>query len=277
MSRLASRFGYINVIRRERPLNNDELSHVVPSIFSEDKHDSRSERYTYIPTITVLDKLRQEGFLPFFACQTRTRDEGKRGHTKHMLRLRRAGQLSGTEVPEIILLNSHDGSSSYQMIPGMFRFVCTNGMVCGQSFGEIRVPHKGDVVGQVIEGAYEVLGIFDKITESREIMKDTGMNADEQEIFAKTALNWRYDEHAEGKHIPLLPSDLLTVRRNEDKPNDLWTTYQRVQENMTKGGLLGRTAQGKRQRTRAVTGIDGDVKLNRALWEMAEMMKALKS
>lgn len=277
MSRLASRFGYINVIRRERPLNNDELSHVVPSIFSEDKHDSRSERYTYIPTITVLDKLRQEGFLPFFACQTRTRDEGKRGHTKHMLRLRRAGQLSGTEVPEIILLNSHDGSSSYQMIPGMFRFVCTNGMVCGQSFGEIRVPHKGDVVGQVIEGAYEVLGIFDKITESREIMKDTGMNADEQEIFARTALNWRYDEHAEGKHIPLLPSDLLTVRRNEDKPNDLWTTYQRVQENMTKGGLRGRTAQGKRQRTRAVTGIDGDVKLNRALWEMAEMMKALKS
>lgn len=277
MSRLASRFGYINVIRRECPLNNDELSHVVPSIFSEDKHDSRSERYTYIPTITVLDKLRQEGFLPFFACQTRTRDEGKRGHTKHMLRLRRAGQLSGTEVPEIILLNSHDGSSSYQMIPGMFRFVCTNGMECGQSFGEIRVPHKGDVVGQVIEGAYEVLGIFDKITESREIMKDTGMNADEQEIFAKTALNWRYDENAEGKHIPLLPSDLLTVRRNEDKPNDLWTTYQRVQENMTKGGLLGRTAQGKRQRTRAVTGIDGDVKLNRALWGMAEMMKALKS
>ena len=87
MTRLASRFSSMNVIRKERALTNDELMHVVPSIFSEDKHDSRSERYTYIPTITVLDKLREEGFLPFFACQTRTRDEGKRGHTKHMMRL----------------------------------------------------------------------------------------------------------------------------------------------------------------------------------------------
>ena len=77
-----------------------------------------------------------------------------------MVRLRREGANKGTEVPEIILLNSHDGSSSYQMIPGMFRFVCTNGLVCGTSFGEIRVPHKGDIVGRVIEGAYEVLGIF---------------------------------------------------------------------------------------------------------------------
>ncbi|AYY47156.1 DUF945 domain-containing protein (plasmid) [Citrobacter freundii] len=277
MARLASRFASMNVIRRERPLTNDELMHVVPSIFTEDKHDSRSERYTCIPTITVLEKLRNEGFLPFFACQTRTRDEGKRDHTKHMMRLRRAGQITGKEVPEIILLNSHDGSSSYQMIPGMFRFVCTNGMICGQTFGEIRVPHKGDVVGQVIEGAYEVLGIFDEITESREIMKGTALTREEQEIFAQTALGWRYDENFEGKHIPLAPSDLLNIRRNEDKSNDLWTTYQRVQENMTKGGLLGRTAQGKRQRTRAVTGIDGDVKLNHALWGMAEMMKALKS
>jgi len=150
-------------------------------------------------------------------------------------------------------------------------------MVCGQTFGEIRVPHKGDVVGQVIEGAYEVLDVFDSITESREIMKDTVLSRDEQEIFAQTALGWRYDENAEGKHIPLATSDVLTVRRHEDKADDLWTTYQRVQENMTKGGLLGKSAQGRRQRTRAVTGIDGDVKLNRALWGMAEMTKALKS
>nr|HDI2352128.1 DUF945 domain-containing protein [Klebsiella pneumoniae] len=169
--RLASRFGLTHSIRQERPLTNDELVKVVPSVFSEEKHNSRSDRYTYIPTITLLDKLREEGFQPFFACQSRVRDEDKRGHTKHMVRLRREGANKGTEVPEIILLNSHDGSSSYQMIPGMFRFVCTNGLVCGTSFGEIRVPHKGDIVGRVIEGAYEVLGIFDKITEGVDVMK----------------------------------------------------------------------------------------------------------
>lgn len=70
---------------------------------------------------------------------------------------------------------------------------------------------------------------------------------------------------------------MLSIRREEDRPNDLWTTYQRVQENLTKGGLWGRTAKGKSQRTRPVTGIDGDIKLNRALWEMAEKMKDIKS
>jgi len=62
MTRLASRFGAAHVIRQERPLTNDELAKYVPSIFTGDKHESRSERYTYIPTITLLDKLREEGF-----------------------------------------------------------------------------------------------------------------------------------------------------------------------------------------------------------------------
>ncbi|EIP3952781.1 DUF945 domain-containing protein [Salmonella enterica] len=277
MARLSSRFASATSVRRERALTNEELMHYVPSVFSEACHESRSDRYTYIPTITLLDNLRKEGFQPFFACQTRTRDEDKRGFTKHMLRLRRSGQITGAEVPEIILLNSHDGSSSYQMIPGMFRFVCTNGMVCGQSFGEIRVPHKGDIVGQVIEGAYEVLDIFDRVQESSGIMKEISMSSEAQRVFAQTALNWKYDDKGEGKHIPLAPADVLTVRRSEDNQNDLWTTYQRVQENMTKGGLWGKSEKGRYSRTRAVNGIDGDVRLNRALWTMAEEMKKILS
>lgn len=155
--RLASRFGRVNQIRRDRPLTREELMQVVPSVFGSDRHESRSDRYIWIPTITVLENLHREGFEPFFACQSRVRDQNRREHTKHMLRLRRTGQINRPQVPEIILLNSHDGSSSYQMLPGYFRAICTNGMVCGQSFGEIRVPHRGDVVSKVIEGAYDVL------------------------------------------------------------------------------------------------------------------------
>ncbi len=186
--RLASRFGYTNQIRRDRPLTHEELMHYVPSIFGEDRHTSRSKRYAYIPTITVLESLQREGFQPFFACQTRVRDPGRRGYTKHMLRLRRAGEINGEHVPEIILLNSHDGingehvpeiillnshdgTSSYQMLPGYFRFVCQNGCVCGQSLGEVRVPHRGNVVDRVIEGAYEVVGVFDRIEEKRDAMQ----------------------------------------------------------------------------------------------------------
>ncbi len=60
--RLASRFGHVNQIRRDRPLTHEELMHYVPSIFGEDRHTSRSERYAYIPTITVLENLQREAF-----------------------------------------------------------------------------------------------------------------------------------------------------------------------------------------------------------------------
>lgn len=269
--KLASRFGRVNKIRRDRPLTREELMYYVPSVFSENKHESRSDRYTWIPTITILDNLQREGFEPFFACQTRVRDQSRREHTKHMLRLRRAGQLTGHQVPEIILLNSHDGSSSYQMLPGLFRGVCTNGLVCGQSFGEVRVPHKGDVVEKVIEGAYEVLGIFDRVEEKRDAMQSALLPPPALQAMARAALHYRFGDD----HQPVTTAQILTPRRYEDRSDDLWTVYQRVQENLMKGGLAGRTAQGRSNRTRAVGGIDGDVKLNRALWVMAENMLEL--
>ena len=271
--KLASRFGRINQVRRDRPLSHEELMQFVPSVFSEDKHESRSERYTYIPTITLLDNLQREGFRPFFACQTRVRDESKREHTKHMLRLRREGQITGKQVPEIILLNSHDGSSSYQMLPGLFRAVCSNGLVCGESFGEVRVPHKGNVVERVIEGAYEVLGIFDRVEEKRDAMQSLMLPPPTQQALAKSALTYRFGE----EHQPVTESQLLAPRRWQDESGDLWTTYQRIQENLIKGGLNGRNAKGGRTHTRAIKGIDGDVKLNRALWVMAENMLQLAS
>ena len=110
---------------------------------------SRSQRYAYIPTAAVLTELRKEGFQPFMVTQTRVRDEGKREHTKHMIRLRHASQINGAEANEIVLLNSHDGTSSYQMLAGMFRFVCSNGLVRGNTVADVRVPHKGDVAGLV--------------------------------------------------------------------------------------------------------------------------------
>jgi len=58
-----------------------------------------------------------------------------------------------------------------------------------------------------------------------------------------------------------------------------------VQENVIKGGLHGiaitTDERGRRQRrnvtTRTVNGIDQDVKLNRALWTLAEKMAELKT
>ncbi|EGM6569748.1 DUF945 domain-containing protein [Salmonella enterica] len=267
--RLASRFGRINQIRRDRPLTHEELMQYTPSVFGEDKHTSRSEKYTYIPTITLLENLRREGFEPFFACQSRVRDPGRRDYTKHMLRLRRAGQITSQQVPEIIILNSHSGESSFQLLPGMWRQVCANGLVCGQSFGEIRVPHRGDIAGKVIEGAYDVLGVFDRVEEKREAMQSLLLPPPAQQALANAALTYRFGE----EHQPVTATQILTPRRYEDRKDDLWSVFNRIQENLSKGGLPGRTAKGKRTHTRAVNGIDGDVRLNRALWVMAEQMQ----
>ncbi|WP_370560533.1 DUF932 domain-containing protein [Edwardsiella tarda] len=269
--RLASRFGRVSQIRRDRPLTRDEMLQVVPSVFSESKHASRSEKYTYIPTITLLDNLQREGFEPFFACQSRVRAPDRREHTKHLLRLRRAGQINGQQVPEILLLNSHDGASSFQLLPGIFRSVCTNSLVCGQSFGEIRVPHRGNVVEKVIEGAYEVLGIFDRVEEKRDAMQSLQLPPPAQHAIANAALYYRFGD----EHQPVTTTQILTPRRDEDRQDDLWSVYNRIQENLSKGGLPGRTEKGKHTRTRAIKGIDGDVKLNRALWVMAENMMRL--
>ncbi len=121
----------------------------------------------------------------------------------------------------------------------------------------------------MIEGAYEVLGIFDQVEEKREAMESLILTPPAQYALANAALTYRFGED----HQPVTASQILTPRRYEDRQNDLWTTYQRLQENLLKGGLSGRTAKGKRTYTRAVNGIDGDIRLNRALWVMAEELQ----
>ena len=97
-------------------------------------------------------------------AQGRSRIAGKSEYTKHMIRMRHAGQVtSRPEANEIILINSHDGASSYQMLAGMFRFVCCNGLVVGDVANDIRMPHKGNVQDEVIEGAFRVLDDFAQV------------------------------------------------------------------------------------------------------------------
>ena len=272
---LATRFSHNKTAIQSRfPLSDDQMRAVVPSIFQSEAHDSRSQRYTYVPTVDVLAGLRKEGFEPFFACQSKARDESKREFTKHMLRLRHASAVQTVgEVPEIILVNSHDGSTSYQMLAGMFRFVCCNGMVCGETVDEIRVHHKGDIVGRVIEGAYSVVREFDRVKDSAESMKLLTLSKPEQSAFASAALVAKYGEDA----APISADQVLRPMRREDAGSDLWSTFNRVQEHMVRGGDRSRNANGRRSSTRAVNGISQNVSLNRALWTLADQMAKIKA
>lgn len=275
---LATRFSAHNknVIQSATPITDERLRAVVPSIFADAAHESRSARYTYVPTIDVLSALRREGFEPFFACQAKARDESRREFTKHMLRLRHASQVAGTEVPEVILVNSHDGTTSYQMLAGMFRFVCCNGMIVGNNIDEVRVQHKGNVVGDVIEGAYTVLDEFGRVRESADQMKAITLSDGEQQAFAHAALVAKYGEPETGG-FPITENQVLVARRHDDVGADLWRTFNRTQENLLRGGLRTRNANGRRMHTRGVNGIGQNVQLNRALWTLAEEMTKLKA
>ena len=273
---LASRFSrHSRGLRSSTPLADDQLRQVAPSIFAQEKHASRSGRYTYIPTGDILNGLRKQGFSPFMVCQTRVLDNAKREHAKHMVRLRHASQIDAAEANEIVLLNSHDGTSSYQMIAGVFRFVCSNGMVCGDMQSDIRVRHSGNIVDNVIEGAFRVLEGFAQVDSQKDGMKALTLTEEEQGAFGRAALALRYD--SELAPAPITEAQLLYPRREVDSKSDLWTTFNRVQENIMRGGLNGRTATNKRMTTRPVNGIDSGIKLNRGLWVLAEEMRRLKN
>lgn len=274
---LASRFNNANQLRTERPLTDEQLRRIAPSIFAEAAHESRSARYTYIPTIDVVSALRREGFEPFMVAQSRARDVSRREFTRHMLRLRHAGAVVskvGDEIPEVVLINSHDGTSSYQMVAGLFRLICTNGLMVGSSMDEIRVHHTGDVVGRVIEGAYTVVEEFGRVQAQADSMKAIALTDGEQRAFGQAALVAKYGEQPA---YPVTVDQVLQPRRSDDNGADLWRVFNRTQENLVRGGLRSRSATGRRQRTREVAGITQNVQLNRALWTLAEALKQHKA
>lgn len=273
---LATRFGAVTKMNNQgAPLTNEQLFAVAPSIFAQEKHESRSDKYLYIPTIQVVEGLRKEGFVPFAVCQSKSRIEGKSEFTKHMLRLRQRDQMFAEEANEIILINSHDGTSSYQMLAGMFRFVCQNGMITGDTVQDIRVQHRGDVVDNVIEAAYSIVDQFQLANESMSTMKEIQLSPPEQVLFGKAALALKYGD--EEVKQPISHRQVLQPKRRDDTENSLWTKFNVVQENLMRGGQRGQSASGKRVTTRPVQSIEGNVKLNKALWILADGMAKIKA
>jgi hypothetical protein len=275
-----ARFGRgASIIRSASPLDDDQIRRAVPAVFAEDKHGSRSDRYTYIPTSEVLAGLRREGFAPFEVRQGGSRDEEKRGFTKHLIRLRRDGARAvGDSFREIILLNSHDGTSSYQLMSGMFRLVCSNGLVVADGFAQaIRIPHKGDIVGQVIDAAYTVIDQGAVIDNQVAEMRAIELKPAEQEAFAEAAAELRFEDG----RSPIKPSQINAPRRRDDVGADLWRTFNRTQENLVRGDInythTNDAGMRSRRSTRPVNGIDGNVTLNKALWTLAAKMQEIKS
>lgn len=268
-----------------RALSEDELRRLAPSIFASSAHESRSARFRPIPTIDVLRGLMEEGFMPVGAKQGKTRDAGKRDFTKHLIRLRRLDEGArysvGDTVCEILLKNANDGTSAYDIMAGLFRICCMNSLVTQSTTLEnVRVRHSGNVGDKVIEGTYRVLKEAEKALVAPADWSGLKLDRDERQIFAEVAHIARFGDSEGQITTKIQPGQLLGPRRAEDRSEDLWTTFNVVQENAIRGGLRAtfRDERGTIRRTtsRAVNGVDQDIKLNKALWVLSEKMAELK-
>jgi uncharacterized small protein (DUF1192 family) len=232
-----------------------------------------SAKYTFIPTDRVLTGLTRAGFIPVDARQTQARKASPL-HARHVIRLRRRIETISLRdsIPEVVLWNAHDGSGSYQLRLGCLRVVCLNGLIVSMgAFPSVRVAHRGDIVDEVVTSAIEISERFGVLASQVERMENRLLRKDEQMRFAERALAIRLPEPAQSG---LLPEQLLTCRRVEDLGSDLWTCLNKVQENLLRGGLSRWTASGRRTRTRAITSIVEDVRINGRVWELAEEVLA---
>lgn len=272
--------------RIPQSLELSQLRALAPSAFATEAHESRSARYVYIPTVTVIEAMMREGFQPMKATQSRSRVEGKAEFTKHMIRFRHTGAMGavvGDSFPEVVLVNSHDGTSAYKLMSGMFRLVCSNGLI--RSEGEtsaFSIQHTGNIVHKVIEGSFQIVKDARNTLEVVQDWQGLTLDAPERTAFAEVAHNLRFADAHGVKDTPIQPRQLLEPRRYEDRGADLWKTFNVVQENVIKGGLSAFTAptrehrRGRMVTTREVKGIDQDVRLNRMLWDFTQRVAELK-
>jgi len=255
------------------PLTPLELRRRAPAVYAPCADERTGSAYTFVSTERVLDALGQAGFVPVAVAQTRTRIRSPL-HARHAVRLRRRFETVdlNDSVPEIVLLNSHDGTSAYELRLGLFRAVCTNGLIVSAgAFPVWRVSHRGDHLDRVVTAALELAERFGELGAYVQRMERTFLDEPQRLAFASQALSLRFRQ---GNYGGLHAEQVLEPRRQEDSEWSLWATYNVCQEAILQGGLSRRSPKGRLVRTRPIRAIREDVRINSALWDMAVVLTA---
>ena len=257
--------------RSESGFSLDQLRNIAPSIFAEEHSSKVSSRYGFVPTVNVVEELQGRGLVPVFAGQTLSRDINNRAFAKHLIRFRPqyAPTIAKQSLPEVVLMNSHDGSSGFKLWAGIFRMVCCNGMIISDNvMGQVSVAHRSNAAQIVGDRSIGFMGNIDHIEERIQRFMDRILSPLEQGQLAETAVQLRW-----GKDRPtgLDHNSLLLTRRFEDAGDSLWNTLNRIQENVIKGGVnLNRTR--RQSSTRVLRSVGDDARINAQLWEAADAL-----
>lgn len=259
-------------------LDTRQLKRFAPTLFA--KHGIQgvenvkdvSEAYGFVSTSEIIDAMADSGYPCVEVRQSRRRDEARMPFTKHMVKFRHSGTIKnlmkrGDVIPQIVMLNSHDRSSGFQLYAGMFRLVCSNGLLVAESelVAPIKIRHSSSMVQDIVEKSRMLAKGADGVYTLREDMLRTPMTQKAALAFAHEAIEFRPPRRTG----IMTPDSLLEIRREEDKPLDLWHVFNRVQENMLRGGVATQTEGGRSVQTKGIGRIERDVDVNSALWGLA--------
>lgn len=227
-----------------------------------------SNRYLFVDTKKVVEDMADLGFsvAGFRRPKYRTR-AGAFG--LHEVDFRRTADLgkSVSEAPRVLFLNTYDGSRKAQLVSGVIRFICMNGMLAGNVMQNNKFLHLNDYEQELLDGIKSAGEVATKVFDRIDAFKTITLDKSQYTEMANRARSLRFTEK---EQLDVSPANLLLPRRKEDAKRDLWTTWNVLQENLLKGGIPGVDKDGKVRAIRPLNQIQKSNELNRGLWDLLE-------
>jgi len=262
------------------PLTKEQLMQKAPVIYADAPTMPLSDKYVHIPTSQVIDDLGKLGWVPVDAMQRSSRGKGGR-FSKHMVKfqnpeLKIKGKEGDDAFPQIILTNSHDGLSSFKFMVGIYRLVCSNGLVVAdEEFSNFKIRHMGYSFAELQEMVHQAVEDLPNKIEVINKMKNRVMTEEEQRDMALKAFLLRKgikldsEQAAEAEVENDVLDSILEVQREEDKGDDAWVVFNRIQEAMINGGFKAALKGAKVRKVRKIKSFEKDIKLNQDLFKLA--------
>jgi hypothetical protein len=262
-------------------LTKDQIKKECPLAFAkEPTNPGVSNRYLFVNTETIIDDLDKLGWKPVMATQRKGRG-GSTIFSKHMISFQNPdimikGKDGDDAFPRIIMTNSHDGLQAFKFSVGIFRMVCSNGLVIAdEQFSDFKIKHKGytfaelrEVVNKAVEdlpARVEVLNKMKARTLTQEEKNQLALNAmlirANIKPGSKEAKKFNYDDET------LI--DILDPKRDEDKGDDLWKVFNVIQEKITQGEFSAALVGAKVRKVRKIKSFEKDLKVNKELFKLA--------
>ena len=234
------------------------------------KFHTLTDKYKLAKTSEMIATIEGLGYKMDRFVALKVRKKERHGFQKHRV-IFTSPTLKATVdgVPQLLLTNSHDGTSSVVLQLGFFRMVCSNGLVVGANLIQpIRIRHSGENFNErLIEGINYIVAQADKLVTSIDKMKQTKLSDAQIDSFQRQALQNRLGADVK------IESFTVPVQRIEDQENDLFTVMNVVQEALIRGGarvMIEQDGQRKNKAIRRVNGLTTQTEINTMLWDLAE-------